>query len=291
MTSVLDRITEEHGHSDPFPYLTTTEALEPSYYESLAAHFPDYSDIARWTRGNDEARHWLSKNNVMKHMSGLESFADNIPIDPVWQDFMRVHFSNDFFRQIVKHLGDGVRQSYPGLEQQLGKSLDELTVQPRHIEDQGADLWIDVQFTINTPVREASRVVGRHVDDPKKLFSGIFYMRAPEDDSIGGDLEICRWREAPQFKPAFVRGRQVKNTHIQDHRVDLVNTVKYRANTLLMFVNSPFAVHGVTERQPTRHIRRYINMIAEFREPLYELKQYNDNSMPWALMMRSVEKS
>ena len=290
MTSILDRITEEHIHSDPFPYLTTTEALEPSYYESLAAHFPDLSDIVRM-KGHDEMRQRLSKNNALIHMSGQYAFTDDIQIDPVWQEFLRFHFSNDFFRQIIAHLGDGIRRSYPDLEQRLGKSLEELTVQPRYTEDQGADIRIEIQFAFNTPVREASRVRSLHVDDSRKLFAGLFYMRTPEDDSIGGDLEICRWRGEPRFKNAYVPGRQVENTHIQDHQVDLVHTVKYRANTLLIFVNSPFAVHGVTERQPTPHIRRYINIIAEFREPLYDFEQYRENPMPWALMMGGGEKS
>ena len=48
----------------------------------------------------------------------------------------------------------------------------------------------------------------------------------------------------------------------------------YKANTLLLFVNSPFAVHGVTERQPTPHLRRYVNFVAEMREPLYDIRQY-----------------
>ena len=70
MNSLLDRITEEHVHSDPYPYLTTTEALEPGYYESLAAHFPDFSDIVRIS-GHDKARQRLSENNVLMHVAGL----------------------------------------------------------------------------------------------------------------------------------------------------------------------------------------------------------------------------
>ena len=88
---------------------------------------------------------------------------------------------------------------------------------------------------------------------------------------------MCRWQETPQFKNDFVVGHQVQNTHIHDHQVDLVDLVKYRANTLLLFVNTPHAVHGVTERQPNPHFRRYINMIAEFRELLYDLKHYQGN--------------
>ena len=198
---------------------------------------------------------------------------------------MRFHFSNDFFRQIIRHLGDGIRQSFPDLEQRLGKSLDELTVQPRHTEDQGADIWIDIQFAVNTPVRETSRVRSRHVDDQNKLFAGLFYMRMPEDDSIGGDLEICRWRDAPVFKNPYVQDSQVESTHIQDQQVDLVDIVKYQANTLVLFVNTLQSVHGVTERQPTPHFRRYINMIGELRDPLYDIERYQGDSKPWALMM------
>ncbi len=115
MNSVLDRITEEHVHSDPFSYLSTTEALEPSYYESLAAHFPDFADIVRMG-GRDDERQWLSENNMLMHRSGLDAFVDDIPIHPVWQNFMRFHFSHDFYRQVIRHLGDGIRQTYPDLE-------------------------------------------------------------------------------------------------------------------------------------------------------------------------------
>ena len=269
MTSVLNRINSQHVHSEPFHYLTTTEALEAGYYETLAAHFPDFSD-------HPGAR----ENNAMIHMSGLHAFADEIPINPIWQDFMRFHFSIDFFREIITHLGDGIRHTYPDLEERLGKRFEELTVQPRNTDDVGADLWIDVQFAINTPVREVSRVRRRHIDSPHKLFSGLFYMRAPDDDAIGGDLEICRWLAEPQFQSVMVH----------DHLAEPVNIVKYRANTLVMFINSPNSVHGVTERLPTRHVRRYINMLAEFREPIFDLQQYQDTTTPWALKMGGREK-
>jgi hypothetical protein len=269
MNSILDHIGPEHIHSDPFHYLTTSEALDPGYYEALAANFPDFSDHPG-----------MEKNNALIHMSGLHAFAGEIPVDPIWQDFMRVHYSTEFFQQIIGLLGDGVRQSHPNLEDRLGKRLEDLTVQPRHSEDMGADLWIDAQFAINTPVREATSVRCRHVDDPKKLFAGLFYMPLPDDDTVGGELEICRWREAPSFQSVFV----------QDHMVDLVDTVKYQANTLLVFINSPEAVHGVTVRQKTPRIRRYLNFIAEFREPIFDLQQYQDDSAPWALMMGGEKK-
>ena len=273
MTSILGRVTEDHVHGDPYPYLTISEALEPGYYHRLAAHFPDFSDIYRKYGSADGIRQ-MSGDNRLVHLGGHSAFARHTPIHPVWHDFMRFHFSRDFYLQVVGRLGDGIRRNYPDLENRLGKRLDELTVQPRNMPDQGADVLIDVQFAINTPVRKASRVRSHHVDDPKKLFAGLFYCRAPEDDSIGGDLEISRWRDRPRFLNPYVPGRQLSNTHIEEHQIEVVNTVHYKANTLLLFVNSPFAVHGVTERQPTPHLRRYVNFVAEMREPLYDIRQY-----------------
>jgi len=85
MNSILDHIGPEHIHSDPFHYLTTSEALDPGYYEALAANFPGFSDHPG-----------MEKNNALIHMSGLHAFAGEIPVDPIWQDFMRVHYSTEF---------------------------------------------------------------------------------------------------------------------------------------------------------------------------------------------------
>ena len=284
MTSVLGRVTEEHVHSQPYHHLTTTEALAPDLYERLAARFPDVPAIVRGF-GNEESIGRLAGNNLLIHVNGIHALAGDLPIDPAWRDFMAFHFSQAFYGQIVRHLGDGVRATYPDIEERLGKPLEELTVQPRRGPDAGADLLVNVQFAINTPVTQASQVRALHVDDPKKLFAGLFYMRAPEDDSVGGDLELCRWRERPQFQSPYVPGHQVVNTHIHDHQAEPADTVEYRANNLVFFVNSPYSVHGVTERQPTRHLRRYINFIVEARRPLYDFQQYRDDKTPWALTM------
>jgi len=262
--SVLGRITEEPVNAAPFPFVLTTEALEPDYYQSLALYFPDFSNHPGFV-----------ENNALAHMSGLHAFADEIEIHPNWQDFMKFHFSQDFYNQIAHFLGDHIRSCYPDLESRMGKKVEELTVQPRELEDQGADLLVDVQFAINTPVHKKSRVRCRHVDSPKKLFNGLLYMPLPEDDNPGGDLEICRWNGEPHFQSVFV----------QDDLVDVVDIVKYQANTLILFISTPKSVHGVTPRMPTPLPRRYINILAEFREPLYDIQAYQDESTPWALKM------
>jgi len=261
--SILGRITPENVHSDPFPYILTTEALDPAYYEELAAHYPDFS-------GHPGA----SKNNVSISMSGLHAFSNEIPLHPIWKEFMAFHYSSEFLQQVVSCFGNLVRESFPELETKLGKKLEELTVIPQHIEGD-ADITVHIPFRINTPVREASRVRCRHVDSPRKLFNGLLYFRAPEDNSTGGDLEVCRWKEGRRFNDVFVN----------DEWAEVDDIIPYRGNTFVMFLNTPDSVHGVTKRMPTPHFRRYIAFTAEFKEPVYDLDALQNNSTPWALTL------
>ena len=263
MQSILDRITPGDIRDEPFPYLLTTEALNPDYYQELAAHYPDMS-------GHPE----IGRNNVPISMSGLHAFSDEIPIHLIWRDFMAFHNSADFFRQVVALFGGHIRRCYPDLEERLGKKLEEFTVKPKEM-DGDADIDLNVPFRTNTPVSETSRVRCRHVDSTNKLFNAILYFRFPEDDAVGGDLEICRWRSKPLFQDVFVR----------DDWADVVEVVKYRANTLILFINTRDSVHGVTPRLPTPHIRRYVNFSGELKDPLYDIKPYQNEETPWALTM------
>lgn len=112
------------------------------------------------------------------------------------------------------------------------------------------------------------------MDRTKKIFNAILYMRLDEDDSDGGHLEICRFRDKPRFRAVTC----------PDDAVEVVDHIIYRANTLIFMINSPFALHGVSARYPTPHIHRYINFLAAFREPIFDLAPYQDNETPWALM-------
>jgi hypothetical protein len=54
-----------------------------------------------------------------------------------------------------------------------------------------------------------------------------------------------------------------------------VVSVPYEANTLVLFLNSPNSVHGVTPRPPTPHVRRYINFQVELSRDLFTLPMVN----------------
>lgn len=274
MQSVVDNISEEHVFQEPYAHLLTPQALEPDYYKKLSAKFPDLRTLMKKVGGERGMQDFNRTNNLLIHINGLKTFEKKFPVNPVWRPFMKTHFSEAFFHKVIGHLKEGIYQTYPNIDELLGKKLEDLTVQPRQEKDRGADVFLDIQFAFNTPVREPTRVRARHVDDAKKLFSGLLYMRSPTDDSEGGNLEICRWTGEPKFRNPYVEGLDVQNTHIDDDQSVVEKVVEYKANTLIMFVNSPWGIHGVTQRSVTPHIRQYINIIAELRRPLYNPMDY-----------------
>jgi hypothetical protein len=118
---------------------------------------------------------------------------------------------------------------------------------------------------MNTPVTKRSSVKTPHVDKYDKIFSALFYMRAHDDRTTGGDLDLYRWRRAPRF---------LKHRVLPDD-VEHMKTIAYAPNTYVAFVNSPQSVHGVSPRDVTTVPRRYINFIAEVPVRAFEPRQAN----------------
>ena len=54
-----------------------------------------------------------------------------------------------------------------------------------------------------------------------------------------------------------------------DQATEIVETVKYAPNRLVLFINSLDALHGVTVRQATPYSRQFVNLIGEVDPKLY----------------------
>jgi hypothetical protein len=111
-----------------------------------------------------------------------------------------------------------------------------------------------VQFGINSPVTESTSVRGPHVDSKFKLFNALWYFRDETDTSTGGEFSFYR----------FKKGRLLFAGKQPDPRdVEVFESIAYRPNRLVLFINSPLAVHGVMPRTVTEFGRRYINFAGE----------------------------
>ena len=265
MESLLTRVTAGDVRPDPFPFVIRPDCLSAPSYDALAETCLDYFAFV------ENVHDLRGKNNLAfgitgKRFLGEWPWTGSGTIPAIWREFFEFHISQPFYRQVISLLGPHIRRLYPRLEARFDRPLEDLNVAWRG-DPADADVLIDCQFTFNTPVTAPSRVRGVHVDKLTRLYSGLFYMRYDEDDSVGGDLELQRFVGKRRF---------TGNVDVRDEAAERFATVPYKANTLVMFLNTPDALHSVSERGVTPHPRRYINFLAELREPLLDLSQYQE---------------
>ena len=198
----------------------------------IAAPFPhvviedaldDYRELAKAFPGAE----LLRKGQTLASNEYSHVHADQILTDarvaPVWQRFVRHHTSAAFFAEVVTLFGP--------------QHLEQLDTSVRYAEPP-RDVMMECQFAWCEPVSAVSSSAPRHVDRAVSLFAGLLYFRLDGDDSTGGDLQL------------YDGERPVK-------------TIPYRANTLVFFVNSPRAFHGVTPRSVTPWPRLHVNFVGE----------------------------
>ncbi|MGQ3058856.1 MAG: hypothetical protein ACT6T0_16910 [Nevskia sp.] len=183
MRSLLAHVTHADIRTDPFPHIIIPDVLEAGLYAELAAGFPAPGRIAPGLsndRGRGNRRYVLS--------ASMLKIMDDVP--DCWKQFAARHSGPDFLAEVAA-LFDGHWQ--PSMLAALGgrltghpTSLVDLTQPPATT---GLEIRQDARLEINTPVREGpSSARGPHLDTPNRLFSGLFYLRAPEDDRQGGEL-------------------------------------------------------------------------------------------------------
>ena len=237
----------------PYAHYTRANAMAAPLYAELAEGFPTLAMIV-----ND--RMDIGSNEAVR-MTAKQVLSDR-RISPLWREFFEYHTSTEYWREVTRLFAGHFRREFPGLEERIGRAYEDWRVVPRGYAGE-AEVRLDCQFVMNTPVTHKSSVKTAHVDLCDKIFSALFYMRDPRDDGRGGDLDIYQWRREPRF----IKHRALTRD------VQLAKTVPYQANSYLCFVNSPRAVHGVSPRDTTDIPRRYINFIAELPVKAFEPKQ------------------
>lgn len=259
MQTLLANVKRGQVQTEPFPHVVVADALPDDVCLRLISEYPSLKALTNDAESINNQRFSLSASQALSgaHISSL------------WREFVRLHTSELFFGQVINLFGDDIRLIYPSLEQSIG-ALDELNTGMRHLDSfSEADILLDAQICVNTRVIEAPSAVRRiHVDSPQKLFAGLYYLRHPDDTSTGGDLEICRF----VGKPSGLRGAE-----IDDRSVEVVKTIKYQRNVLVMFINNIRALHGVTVRSVTPFPRYLFNLVGEVKNPLFDLEQYQES--------------
>jgi hypothetical protein len=237
-------------NSFPYPHCFTANALPDNEYNSLSSTRPDWKLIA-----GDKA----VLNNVRVDMNAITAL-NHSDVSWVWKKFIAHHTSRQFYLEWLTKFAPYVRAYYPWLEWALRKPLDQAIIGIRG--QSTADLFLDCQISINTPVKEKSSVIGPHLDNPTELYGAMLYMKT---DDEGGDLDIYG-----VGRPIITGKRLVSNGKWW-------STVKYQPNTYIGFLNSQYSVHGVSERDITDKPRLMVNMSIELcddRKKLFNPEVY-----------------
>ena len=103
-----------------------------------------------------------------------------------------------------------------------------------------------------------------------KLLIGLLYLRTTDDDSIGCDLVLRKFKSSYNARS---KARSYRDVYVDDRHTDIGTVVRYSRNALILFVNSIEAFHGVSPRLPTPHNRIFINIVATVQEPLFSVPE------------------
>lgn len=245
MFSVLQNKSKIKYADKPFPYLIIDDALPADLYYKLNKDFPSCEKIL----GDSNY-----KQNMVYRYNAVQSLKDK-EISSDWKNFINFHLSYNFLEDFYNVFGGSIEKFYPNSKSKLPNKNN---IGIRNIDN--SYFQLDCQFVVNTPVEIKSSVLWPHLDAPNKFFAALLYMRTHEDDSTGGNLTINSFDNKPIF---------IEKTRVLKKGYNLLEEIEYKANRLVMFLNSPFSIHGVTERNPTKHYRRYINIVGQFNFNLW----------------------
>ena len=241
--SVFAKARPADVRPEPFPHMVIEEALARDHYDALLSSRPHYPGDHSISNNRQALPAWMLMSLELYH--------------PLWRDFARLHCDPAVYYRVA----DLFAAHWPAHLPDLPRETTRFGVVGRDTFE-AAEVLTDARLEVTSPVHgRASSHRRGHVDTPNRLFAALFYLRAPADDSRGGGLELFRYRQAqPDELDAF---------ELPLDSIELVVTIPYQANTLVVFPHSPLAVHGAEVRQVTPHDRAYVFITAEVEGDLF----------------------
>jgi len=255
MSNVFAAIERATLVEDPFPHLVVQDALPADIADTFLAEMPSVEVLAQ---GRPIG------SNVRFYVPSAVAFADPRIAEP-WKGALRtcLDSAQGFLDLFIRRLGDHLRTTYPQFETQFAP-LDQLRARPRaHKGRQKHEVGMDFQMVVNSPaLTSGTSVRGAHLDQSNKLISGLLYLRTPDDDSVGGELEL--------YASAVDKVSLDQSNNASSEQVRFARRYPYRHNLLVLPLNSPLALHGVSPRGKTAKPRYHLHLVGEMTAPLFE---------------------
>ena len=244
--SILSKADSSLVSNYPFPHIVIKNAIPDHLAHLLTSSFP-----------TDLFNH--DKNNTRFDYSALEVTQDK-SLASHWKEFIDYHSSESFFIEVLEVFKNNISSN------DYKKYRNMKTIKRGSEIHKHDKMYLDAQISINSPVTKSSSVRKIHVDNSNKLFSGLFYLRLPEDDSVGGNLELFEWKDGYSLRKKI----KIYQEGLNPKFCNPVKEVEYANNVGIIFLNSINSLHGVSERQKTNHPRCFVNLVGETRKDIFK---------------------
>lgn len=278
--SVLSLANETSVGTKPYAHILVSPALEPKLYAALEEAYPPLSVLmalsgkAPTVRKGSNVRRDIPASISLQGYNVTEDAMGKLeydkedkkkhPVHPLWQRFVEYHISDKFYEDLSKLAGEHIAK-FHGKKYVYGDpGYHGVQTRRAHAHKFKPSVDMDCQISFNTPVTKRSQVRGAHIDSAIKIFGALYYFKHAEDTSHGGDFSLysCRGGCKPLSSSKVKTGNGHKqHTMFSARDTHIVTNVPYSANTFVLFINSKYAVHGVTPRSVTPYPRRLINFI------------------------------
>tara|TARA_B100000989_G_scaffold291925_1_gene267100 strand:+ start:338 stop:1072 length:735 start_codon:yes stop_codon:yes gene_type:complete len=233
-----------------FPYLIIDDALPVDLYNKLKSTFPSNKKIIGQNEYKENYAYRYNANNSL----------NDPEISNEWKEFIKYHTSFDFLNDFYEVFGKSIKKIYKVEKEKL---FNQNNIGVRFQKQSRFNL--DCQFVINTPTQGDTSVIEPHLDNPVEFYAALLYMKDDDDDSRGGNLTTYTFKDKPSF---------YGKSRVRDDKINLIEEIEYKKNRLVMFLNSPYSLHGVTKRSKTTNYRKYINIIGEFNFELFNYRNF-----------------
>ncbi len=250
MYSVLQNKSKMIYSFNTFPYLIIDDALPVDLYNKLKSTFPSNKKIIGQNEYKENYAYRYNANNSL----------NDPEISNEWKEFIKYHTSFDFLNDFYEVFGKSIKKIYKVEKEKL---FNQNNIGVRFQKQSRFNL--DCQFVINTPTQGDTSVIEPHLDNPVEFYAALLYMKDDDDDSRGGNLTTYTFKDKPSF---------YGKSRVRDDKINLIEEIEYKKNRLVMFLNSPYSLHGVTKRSKTTNYRKYINIIGEFNFELFNYRNF-----------------
>ena len=238
--------------NNPYPFFLIDNFLKTDVYKKITEKFP----TLQLFKNNGD----INGNNVQIRIA-FSNFSEEL--DLFWKEFGSYFLNDSFFYNYCEFFKDDIKNLYPAIYDRIKKKNIKIGIQG--IDDySNCDVLLDFHIGINTPVKEVTSVRGPHLDNKKTIYTALCYLKDSDDDTDSGHFTVYQLKKLRIMSVGS--SRSVNISDVKNYK-----EIKYKSNRLASFLNTKKSIHGVSQREVTKKVRKFFAFNAIYREDLFKL--------------------